>query len=80
MDTKTEMDADRPMTPAEAAEWLKLPALGYDVDTLLRWAREGKIESIHIGNRVAFLREQLVRFVRTGLPLESATRKLRRTA
>lgn len=73
-------DHDQPMTPEEAAAWLKLDKLGYDVETLKRWAKENLIESIHIGHRVAFLREHLVRFVRKGAPTDSARAKLKKIA
>jgi predicted site-specific integrase-resolvase len=69
-----DFDPDQPLSPEEAADWLKLPALGYDVATLLRWAKDGEIECIHIGKKVAFLREHLVRFVRRGTAPEPLQR------
>jgi hypothetical protein len=64
----SEVDAEQPMTPDEAAAWLKLEKIGYNVATLERWAKDGAIEHITIGKRRMFLREHLVRFVRKGLP------------
>lgn len=70
----SEIDREQPMTPEEAAEWLRLDKFGYDVDLLRQWARENRIESIRIGHRLAFLRKHLVRFLDRGIPEETPAR------
>lgn len=49
-------DPDKPMTPAQAAAWLGLADLGYPdpEKTLREWASRRQIQSVKIGNRVAF--------------------------
>lgn len=78
MSEPPQFDPEQPYTPEEAAAWLKLPQLGYDVDTLLRWVREGTIECIHIGHKVAFKHRQLVKFTEEGFREDSPRRRLRR--
>lgn len=50
------IDPDKPMTPAQAAEWLGLANMGYPQPekTIREWASRRQIQSVKIGNRVAF--------------------------
>lgn len=67
-------DPDRPMTPAAAAMWLNLAELGYEDPerTIRDWAARGKIQSVKVGNRVAFT----LRALRSYTEMQLATRKL----
>lgn len=49
-------DQDRPLTPAEAAIWLRMVELGYPdpLETIERWAADSAIPKIKLGRRVAF--------------------------
>lgn len=64
-------DPDRPMTPDEAAEWLRLRELGYSdgAGTLRRWAADGTIGKLKIGDKVAFTL-RLLRFILSGNMVE----------
>lgn len=54
-------DPKRPMTPEQAARFLQLAEQGYPnpARTLLRWVRDGQIQGIHVGKKVAFTLEVL---------------------
>lgn len=60
-------DPQRPMLPAQAVAFLQMgpPRYPDPVKTILRWARDGDIKKIHIGNQVYFtlgiLREYSIR-------------------
>ena len=61
MEIVFENDPLRPMTPAQAAEWLRLREFGYQnpEQTILEWVRLNKIECSHVGRRPAFTLENL---------------------
>jgi len=54
-------DPLRPMTPAQAADWLRLREFGYGnpEQTILEWVRLKKIECAHVGRKPAFTLEHL---------------------
>ena len=54
-------DPLRPMTPAQAADWLRLQEFGYGnpEQTILEWVRLKKIECTHVGRKPAFTLELL---------------------
>jgi len=68
-------DQDKPMTPAAAAAWLGLADLGYPnpEKTIREWASRRQIQSVRIGNRVAFT----LRALRSYTERQIATRGVR---
>ncbi len=52
-------------TPEEAAKFLKLEGLGFKdpLATVKRMAQAGRIECLHVGNRIIFTRKQLMAYL-----------------
>ncbi len=52
-------------TPEEAVKFLRMDALRYKdpVKAIKRMTAEGRIECLHVGNRIVFKRSQLLAFL-----------------
>ena len=78
LDRLMSFDGDplRPMTPAQAADWLRLREFGYEnpEQTLLEWVRLKKIECCHVGRKPAFTLENLRQYMSRELPRRGTLR------
>lgn len=69
LEQKLAGQTDRPLTSSEAAEFLQI-----DVDTVLRWAKNGVIPGRKLGSEWRFVRSELLDACRARTPLTDTAR------
>lgn len=75
------MSDDQPMTPKEAAEWLKLGKRGKSdgADRVKRLAKEGQIAKVYVAGELRFMKKHLIEYLdRSTMEASHATPRCKR--